>query len=366
VRIALVCPYDWAAPGGVQVHVRELGERLRSRGHEVLGLSPASARPTQPWVRSVGGPIRVAYGGTAAPISPWPSTRRRVRAAIGRFGPEVVHVHEPFAPSAALFALSAGPPVVATFHSGLDRSILYDAVAPGLRRAAWRIAVRIAVSERAAEVARRRVGGSFEIVPDGVDVQRFARASPAGLPGNGRRLLFVGRLHARKGFPVLVDAFARLATAHADLGLTVVGDGGQRTALERLPTAVRSRVSMLGPISNDRLPPIHAACDVFVAPNTGGESFGVVLVEAMAAGLPVVASRIGGFDEVVRNGVDGLLVPPGDPAALASALDQVLRDADLAERLSAAGRARASDFSWETVVPRLEALYERARAPAVR
>lgn len=365
MRLALVCPYDWAAAGGVQVHVRELGERLRADGHEVLVLTPASERPAQRWVRSVGRPVAVPYGRTSAPISPWPTTRRRVRAAIATFRPDVVHVHEPFAPSATLFALSAGPPVVATFHSGLDRSLLYDGAAPALRRAARRIAVRIAVSERAAEVARRRIGGVFEVVPNGVDVQRFADASPAGLPGDGRRLLFVGRLHARKGFSALVDAFGGLASDHADLRLVVVGEGGERRALERLDEPVRQRVTMLGTVPNDEVPSIHAACEVFVAPNTGGESFGVVLVEAMAAGLPVVATDIPGFDEVIRDGTDGLLVPPGDAAALAAAIDRVLNDAELAERISISGRERARTFSWDAVIPRLEAIYDRARTRGV-
>ena len=366
MRIALVCPYDWSAPGGVQVHVAELGERLRARGHEILGLSPAREPPRQHWVRRVGAPVAVPYGRTTAPISPWPSTRRRVRAALDAFRPDVVHVHEPFAPTATLFALSAGPPVVATFHSGLDRSTLYDVAAPVLRRTARRISVRIAVSERAADVARRRIGGEFEVVPNGVDVARFASATPAPLPGDGRRLVFVGRLHARKGFPILVDAFGRLSASHPDLWLVVAGDGGERRALERLHAATRARVCAIGAVPNDDLPAIHAACDAFVAPNTGGESFGVVLVEAMAAGLPVIASRIPGFDEVVRDGVDGVLVTPGDVGSLAAAIDRVLTDHALAERLAAAGRERAGDFAWETVVPVLESLYDRARNRDVR
>jgi phosphatidylinositol alpha-mannosyltransferase len=366
VRIALVCPYDWVAPGGVQVHVRELGERLRSRGHDVIAIAPSSARPPEDWARPVGRPIRVRYGGTTAPIAPWPSTRRRVRTEIARFRPEVVHVHEPFAPSATLFALSAGPPVVATFHSGLDHAVLYDLASPVLRRVARRITARIAVSEHAASVARRRLGGNFEVVPNGIDVERFAGARPATLPGEGAKVLFVGRLHPRKGFPVLVDAFERLSAVHPDLRLVVVGEGADAQAVERLAPPMRERVSMLGAIANEELPTIHAACDVFVAPNTGRESFGVVLVEAMAARLPVVASRIAGFVEVVRDGVDGLLVRPGDPGSLAEAIDRILRDPVLAKRFAAAGRAHADVFSWEAVVPRVEAVYETARVRGVR
>jgi phosphatidylinositol alpha-mannosyltransferase len=359
VRVALVCPYAWEEPGGVQVHVRELGERLRAGGHEVLVLTPSRGRPHQPWVVSVGSPVSLPYGRTRAPVSPWPGTRRRVRAALDAFGPDVVHVHEPASPSASAFALSGGAPLVATFHSGLDRALLYDAAAPLLRRAIRRIAVRVAVSARAAAVAHRRLGGTYRVIPNGVDVARFASASAADL-GPGTKLLFVGRLHARKGFPVAVEAFARLAPARPGLRLVVAGDGSDRSAPDRLDPAVRERVTMLGAVPNQDLPPIHAACDVFVAPNTGGESFGIVLLEAMAAGLPVVASDIPGFDEVVTDGLDGLLVRPGDPAALEAAVARLLDDPETAERLAEAGRRRAARADWAVVVEELETAYRDA------
>ena len=359
MRIALVCPYAWDEPGGVQVQVRELGERLRRQGHEVLALAPASHRPSEPWVMGVGSTVSLPYGRTRAPISPWLGTRRRVREVLRAFAPDVVHVHEPFAPSASMFAIGAGPPVVATFHSGIDRSLLYDAAGPALRRTARRIAVRIAVSERAAAVARRRLGGSYVVIPNGVDVARFARAEPADL-GDGTKLLFVGRLHARKGFAVAVAAFATLAPEHTDLQLVVAGEGAEASAVDRLPGALRGRVRMLGTVPNQELPPIHAACDVFLAPNTGGESFGVVLTEAMAAGLPVVASDIPGFDEVVTAGTDGVLVRPGDVNALAVAVGTLLDDPETAARLAGNARVRAASADWAVVVDRLEEVYARA------
>jgi phosphatidylinositol alpha-mannosyltransferase len=307
----------------------------------------------------VGEPLSLPYGRTRAPISPWPATRRRARAALAAFEPDVVHVHEPFAPSVSFFALDAAAPIVATFHSGLDRSLLYDAAGPVLRRAARRVAVRVAVSERAAAVARRRLGGTYRVIPNGVDVAGFAAAEAADL-GAGTKLLFVGRLHARKGFPVAVEAFGRLAPDRPDLRLVVAGEGGERAALDRLDGRIRSRVSMLGAVRNEELPPIHAACDVFVAPNTGGESYGIVLTEAMAAGLPVVASDIPGFDEVVTSGVDGLLVPPRDPRALAEGVARVLDDPAFGARLRKAGRARAASADWPVVLERLEAVYVQA------
>lgn len=361
-----MCPYALDDPGGVQTHVLELGERLRARGHEVLALGPARGRRGEPWVRAVGRPVDLTYNRSNVPIDPRPWSVRAVARELAAFGPDVVHVHEPFAPSTGLWALlAARAPLVATFHSGAEPARLYDAIGPLLRRLARRLAARVAVSEAAARVARRRLGGTYEVIPNGVDVERFASAEPLEL-GPGRKLLFVGRLDARKGFRLAVAAFERLAGDRPDLRLVVVGEGPERAALDRLPRALRERVVLLGALPNRDLPPIHAACDAFVAPNVGGESFGIVLVEAMAAGLPVVASAISGFDEVVRDGVDGILVPPGEVGALARALGRVLDEPALAERLRRAGRERARAFSWDVVLPRLEAVYHRAVGSAPR
>ncbi len=362
MRIALVCPYAWDDPGGVQVHVRELADCLRERDHDVLVIAPARTPPTQPWVVAVGRPIDIRYNASNAPIDPRPWSRRGVRHALATFGPDVVHAHQPMVPSTGLWAtLEARAPVVGTFHSGATRARLYDLAAPVLRRAAARLAVRIAVSERAAEFERDRIGGEFRVIANGVDVDRWAEATPADL-GDGRKLLFVGRLDARKGFPVAIGAFERLAAERPDLRLIVVGDGPERTAIDALPTMLRARVTMLGAVPNAKLPPIHAACDLYLGPSTGGESFGIVLIEAMAAGLPVAASDTPGYDEVVTDRVDGLLVPPSNPAALAAAAGRLLDDAGLAERLAASGQVRARTFAWPTVIEQIEEAYRDALA----
>jgi phosphatidylinositol alpha-mannosyltransferase len=360
VRVALVCPYAWDDPGGVQVHVRELGVRLRERGSEVLVLTPVRRRAEEPWVVAAGTPVNLRYNASSAPIDPRPWSRPLVRGALATFAPDVVHVHEPLAPSTSMWAtLEARAPVVATFHSGIDRSRLYDLATPLLRRVAARLAIRVAVSRRAEQVAARRIGGVYELVPNGVDVGRFAAAPPRDL-GAGTKALFVGRLDERKGFPIAVAAFERLALERPDLRLIVVGDGPQREAVGMLPTDLRDRVTMLGALPNAEVPAVAAACDLYLGPSVGGESFGVVLIEAMAAGLPVVASAVPGYDEVVRDGVEGLLVAPRDPAALAAAAARVLDDPELAARFGAAGRERAASFDWGGVVERLETLYRLA------
>ena len=327
-------------------------------------LTPSRGSPREPWVSAVGRPVAVPYNRSVAPICFSPASARRVAAELRAFGPDVVHAHEPLAPSTSMFALRAGAregaPIVATFHAGAERSRLFDVAAPALRRVARSIDVRIAVSAAAASFAARRIGDGFIVVPNGVDVERFADAVPADLPA-GRRMLFVGRLDERKGFRVAVAAFERLAGRFPDLLLVAVGDGPEAAAARALPEPIRRRIVLVGRVANEDLQGYEAAADVFVAPSVGGETFGVVLVEAMAAGVPVVASDIPGYDEVIREG-EGLLVPPRDPAALADAVASILDDAPAARALGDGGLARARTYSWESVAGRLEAVYEDVAA----
>ena len=359
MRIVQACPYAWDAPGGVQVHVRQLSAELRRRGHDVLVLAPSLRPVREAGVGVVGRAMRIPFQGTVAPICLTPGSIARVGRELREFRPDVVHAHEPLSPSTSMFAtLRSHAPVVGTFHAFAERSALVDVAAPVLRVVWRRLAARVAVSNAAASFMGPRFGGGMRIVPNGVDLEPFANAEPVtGLP-EGRRILWVGRLDRQKGFAVAVAAFAELARTHPDLHLVVAGDGGARGAVDALPANARGRVVMLGAVPHHELPGYHAACDVFVAPALGQESFGIVLVEAMAAGLPVVASRIAGYDEVVRDDVDGILVPPDDPAALAGAVTRILGDPALAGRLGRAGRERSTAFSWRHVADGLEALYD--------
>ena len=360
MRVVLVCPYAWEAAGGVQVHVRRLAVRLRERGHDVRVLAPGAAESTDPWVRIVGRPIRVPYRGTVAPIAP--QAYVRTSRAVAKLAPDVVHVHEPLVPSVSMYAtLASRAPVVATVHAYLDRSRAMEMSAPVLRRVWRRVTEGVAVSETAARFLRRSIPeADVEIVPNGVDADAWAAPDRVAedLPA-GRRIVWAHRLDPQKGFPVAVAAFAKVVTEIPEAVLIVAGDGADREALGLLSSSARARVRLLGTVPNDRLPPIHASGEVFVAPATGQESFGVALVEAMAAGLPVVASDIPGYREVVTHGVHGLLVPPRDPEALAKALIRVLTEPGLAARLGDAGRARSGEYDWSIVVDRLEELYRR-------
>ena len=353
-----MCPYAWDAPGGVQSHVRQLAATLMGRGHDVLVLAPAgSSAPAEEGVRFVGRPVRVPFNGSIAPISPDPSARWRIRGEIDRFRPDVLHAHEPFAPSVSMAAvLATTGPVVATFHAFADRSRTLAAFAPVLRPLWDRLDVRLAVSEAAASFVAARFRGDVRVVPNGVDVGRFANAEPADL-GPGSHVLFAGRLEPRKGFGTAVAAFELVSGDLPDLRLVVVGEGAEHHAVDGLAPAVRGRTDMRGFVPEADKPGVFAAADAFMAPATGGESFGIVLVEAMAAGVPVVASDIPGYRGVVTDGGNGLLVPPEDPVALAEALRRLLQDPELASRLREGGRAAAGRFDWSAVTDQVEAAY---------
>ena len=360
MRVAIVCPYDQGSPGGVQVHVSELADQLLARGHAVDVLGPGPG--------GLGRPIRVPYRGTVAPIAPWPGGVRTAKRALAAFAPDLVHVHEPFTPSASMWAtLAATTPVVATFHAWLDRSPLYEAAAPMLRRVARRLTATIAVSDAAAGFVRRALPELEPVVvPNGVGVARFATATSRAWPP-GRRIAWTHRLDPQKGFPVMVEAFRRLAEERDDVRLSVGGDGADRGAVEALPASSRSRVSMHGRIDPADVPSLLVGADVAVAAATGQESFGYSVVEAMAAGVPVVASDIEGYREVATDGVDALLVPPADAGALAAAIGRVLDDGGLAAGLVDAGRLRAASFDWSIVAERIIDVYRSALArPSLR
>ncbi len=363
MRIVQISPYSWDAPGGVQVHIRQLSHHLRERGHDVLVLAPGEQPGFRGDARIVGRPYAVKVNGSVARLCFSRRSSQVIRKALEVFGPDVIHVHDPLTPSTSMLGvIHKTAPVVATFHSYFARDHfegkVYTAIAPLLRPVWNRVDRRLAVSTAARDSVCSRMGAAaIEIVPNGADVDVFANAEPAALPP-GRKLLFVGRLEPRKGFPVAVRAFGLLADAFPDLRLVVVGDGQDRGAIEILPPHHRARVDMLGKVTYEALPTYHNAADVFVSPATGSESFGIVLVEAMAAGLPLVASDIVGYREVARHECEGLLVQPSDPASLAAGVRRLLEDPDLANTLGARGAQRARSFRWDHIMDRLERIYD--------
>ena len=362
MRIVLVSPYDLAVPGGVQSHVLQLRDALLELGDEVVLVSPGKRSVDEAHL-AVGRSVPVPYNGARAPVGLTPAAWPRTVRAIRSVRPDVVHVHEPLVPWVGLAASHASTPVVGTFHAWSDTQRLYRLARPVGREVMHRLHAMIAVSDAAASyhAAALQVPPSrFVVVPNGVDVARFVDASPLPSVHDPSRptLLFVGRLERRKGLEPLVRAFTRLKTERPDLRLVVVGEGPERDRCQALlPTRLRGDVLFLGRVDPADLPGCYAAADVYVSPALGGESFGIVLLEAMAAGRAIVASDLPGYRSVVRDDVQGRLVTPGDPAALAAAIGPLLDNPSLRTAMGAEGRRTVGAYDWPVVARRVRELY---------
>jgi len=369
--VAMVCPYSLSRPGGVQGQALGLARSLAGRGHRVLVLAPDDelsmgddhplddlpAGHGEAAVRVIGRPTVLRSNGSRVPLALSPAAALRTLAAARHFGADVVHLHEPMAPCAGYACLArAAMPLVATYHRA-GGSGWYWAMGPFARWANRRLTIRCAVSAAAMATAREAMGGEYRVLFNGVATERFARARP--WPTKRPTVLFVGRHEERKGLDVLLEAFRRV---DASAELWVAGDGPATDGLRRRFGADR-RVQWLGRIGDAELAERMAGADVLCAPSLAGESFGVVLLEAMAAGCAVVASDLPGYRECA--GGDAELVPPGDPVALGAALERVLEQASTgtgrcAPAALAAGRARAASWSMDRLAERYEAVYREA------
>lgn len=361
MRIVLVCPYSWTSPGGVANHIGALAGRLRARGHEVRILAPADG-DVGAEVISVGRSAPIRFNGAVSRLAFGPRVSARVRVALRRARPDIVHVHEPFVPSVSMLAtIASRAPVVATFHAAADASRLARAMRAPLRLATRKVGIRIAVSEEARKTAERVLPGPYRIVPNGITLERFAHV-PARDPGT-ETVVFFGRLESRKGARVLCEAFGALKRLHPNASLLIAGDGPDRAACEAaVPEPYRNDVTFLGRVSDEALAAVIGQASVVALPALGGESFGIVLLEAMSAGRPVVATNIPGYAAVARHDREAILVPPADAAALAAALDRVMVDRSLAGRLITAGHTRAAEFDWDHVASEVERVYRDAAA----
>jgi phosphatidylinositol alpha-mannosyltransferase len=368
VRVGIVCPYSWDVPGGVQYHVRDLTEVLVGRGHEVSVLAPADDdTPLPPYVVPAGRAVPVPYNGSVARVSFGPLSAARVRRWLrdGRF--DVLHIHEPATPSLSLLACwAATGPIVATFHTSNLRSRAMLAASAILEPALEKIGARVAVSEDARRTLVEHVGGDAVLIPNGVFVDRFATASPQpAWRGDAGTIGFIGRLdEPRKGLPTLLRAMERVVAERPGVRLLVAGKGDAEEAVEDAPAAVREAVTFLGVVSEADKARLLRSVDVYVAPNLGGESFGIILVEAMSAGAPVLASDLDAFGRVLDDGRVGVLFPAGDVTALATSLLDLLSDGTRRDRLRAAAATWVRRFDWSTVGDELIAVYETVAAGA--
>jgi phosphatidylinositol alpha-mannosyltransferase len=364
VRIGIACPYTWDVPGGVQAHVHDLADHLLALGHTVSVLTPVDdpdEADLPPYVVPAGRAVPIPYNGSVARLVFGPLSLARTRRWVRDGAFDVLHVHEPIVPSVSMLAcFAADGPMVATFHTATARSRALQVFGTALQPALEKVQGRIAVSPAARRVVVEHLGGDAVLIPNGVDVDRFGGAQP--LPGQGSdrpTVVFLGRIdEPRKGLAVLLEALPELVRLVPDVRLLVAGPGDADDVREAVPRSLRDRVELLGRVSEADKPRVFASGSVYCAPNTHGESFGIVLVEAMAAGTPVVASDLEAFRRVLDEGRSGVLVPVRDAGALATALGELLVDAPRRERLAAAGLQKVRAYDWSTVTRQIVEVYE--------
>ena len=362
MRIGIACPYSWDVPGGVQQHIRDLAEALIGLGHDVSVIAPADDdRPLPGYVVPAGKAMPVPYNGSVARLAFGPLSVSRVRRWVRDGSFDVLHVHEPAVPSLSLLACwVASGPIVATVHTAMPRSRVLLAAQPVLRSALEKIDGRIAVSEAARTTLVEHLGGDAVLIPNGVATKRYRYAEPLdGWPGEGGAIGFLGRMdEPRKGLSVLLRAFDLLAAQRPNLRLLIAGPGDADEQKGKLPAAQRDRAVFLGEVTETEKVRVLHSVDVFCSPNTGGESFGIVTAEAMAAGTPIVASNIEAFRQVLRDGRAGELFAAGDPADLARVAARLLDDPARRAELSVAALAAVAEYDGAVVAREVVSVYE--------
>ena len=371
MRIALVTPYDYPYPGGVTLHVAGLDRVFRQWGHEVWILASSSKDEDELGhnvLKVAGGIVPLHASGSISRVSLSPRLYRRVKNILQEKAFDIVHLHEPLMPMLPLAVLRHSRTVnVGTFHAYRETSHPgYEHGRHLLQPFFDRLAARVAVSEAARDAVARYFPGEYAVIPNGVDYERFAAAEPLPFYNDDRpTILFMGRLEKRKGFEYLLDAFARVRHHIPNARLIVAGAFSKE---DKEPYVIQARregihgVHFVGYVPEAEKPRYFRSCDVFCAPSLGYESFGIVLLEAMATGRPIVASNIPGYRSVLTNGCEGLLIEPADPLALAEALIRLLRDPELRQRMGERGRKTAASLAWPNVARRVFDVYETALA----
>jgi phosphatidyl-myo-inositol alpha-mannosyltransferase len=369
MKIALVSPYDYSHPGGVVNHIRALDIEFTRRGHDVRMIAPASEPVNDADGRfiRIGTPVPVPVSGSIGRISLSVHLAPRIKETLEKEKFDIIHLHEPFCPMLCSAMLRFSHSVnVGTFHAAKGRPG-YDWGKPIttylLKRRNRKLHGRIAVSEVAEAFASRHVAGDYTIIPNGVSLERF---NPDVLPLNKYQdgklnILFVGRIEARKGLKYLIRAYARLKGNNPQIRLLIVGPGIRLRHKYEAMIAEKGikDIVFVGPVTNEELPHYYATADIFCAPAIGRESFGMILLEAMASGRAVVASNIEGYNSVITNGIEGLLVPPRDDIAIAQALQNLVSDATLRKKLGARGMVTACRYDWSIVASQVLDYYEK-------
>ncbi|MEI8240124.1 MAG: glycosyltransferase family 4 protein [Actinomycetota bacterium] len=354
LRVGMVCPYSLSVPGGVQGQVLGLARALRQMGIEVRVLGPCDGPPPATFVTPLGNSLPTTANGSVAPLAPDPSAVLRTMRVLFEEQFDVLHLHEPFAPGPPMTSILLHPaPVVATFHAA-GESASYKYLKAPIKAAAKNLVHQVVVSKDALALVQEYLGGEYEVLYNGVEIDLYSSAEPAAAPPN--TIFFCGRHEERKGLDVLIEAMSRLGP---DVHLQIASSGPDTQRL-KAQTAGDHRIEWLGRIADEEKVARLRGASVFCAPSLRGESFGVVLIEAMAAGTCIVASSLDGYLNVATHDKDAYLVEPGDAIALADALRTVLGSPDLQQRLVAAGHRRAGDFSMAALARRYAEIYHDA------
>lgn len=370
MKVGIVCPYSWDVPGGVKQHIDDLAQALIAQGHDVSVIAPAGDdEELPPYVQGAGRAIPVPYNGSVARMSFGFISAARVRRWVREGGFDVLHIHEPLVPSLGVLACwAAKGPIVATFHASWVRSRAIAIAEPLLSSALEKISGRIAVSDAARKSLVEQFGGDTVLIPNGVTVARYTEAEPLdGWGPDGSTIGFLGRMdEERKGLPILLEAFAKLAAERPDVKLLIAGPGDAGDVYAKVPKPYRDRVTVLGMVSEqDKIRAYHSV-DVFCAPNTRGESFGIVLAEAMASGAAVLASDIAAFRRVLGDGQAGALFTNGDAASLAAEAAALLDSPERRAKLAAEALVAVRKYDWSTVARDVVRVYETVATGAAR
>jgi phosphatidylinositol alpha-mannosyltransferase len=369
MRIGMVCPYSFDVPGGVQSHILQLAEVMRARGHEVSVLAPSSPHVELPdYVVSGGKAVPIPYNGSVARLRFGPATHRQVKKWLAQGDFDVLHLHEPNAPSLSMLALQAAEgPIVATFHTSTTKSLTLSVFQGILRPYHEKIIGRIAVSDLARRWQMEALGSDAVEIPNGVDVAALKSAPLLdGYPRTGKTVLFLGRFdESRKGMAVLLGALPTLVERFDDIEILIVGRGDE-DELRAECGQLAGHLRFLGQVDDAEKASALRSADVYCAPHTGGESFGIVLVEAMAAGTPVVASDIDAFRRVLLDGKAGRLVPVDDSEAMAQGLIEVLDNEALRKRYVAAANIAVRRYDWPVVADQIMRVYETVAGAGVK
>ncbi len=361
-RIGIVCPYGWDTPGGVQSHVGDLAEYLIRQGHYVSVLAPAIDEDKLPdYVTSAGRPISIPYNGAVARVLFGPIAASRVRQWITNGSFDVLHLHEPAIPSISLLACwAAEGPMVGTFHAAAKRQKVTFAVAPILEPVIEKLTARIAVSEAARETLTEHLETDAIVVPNGIYADRY-RDGKVDSRWTGNTLGFIGRFEeTRKGLEVLVHALPSIIAQYPDVKVFVAGPGDKDAFLKNVDSQLHSRFTFLGRISEEEKANFLTSVSLYIAPNTGGESFGIILAEALAGGASVVASDIPAFDSLLGHGMYGTLFQSENPDDLAKKVIDLLGNEGERREIAARGKLYAQEFDWDVVAEKIYDVYEMA------